>query len=108
MQLYITLLDERFSDRKRQTKMFLLFSMQTSRKQVYDIASAESFGEKLEEMLSSFWCEKVFLTTQYPESKGGVFTVQPYRSLETFLIDEMIHLSTFLWQKLRNRETLAH
>ena len=42
-QLYIKLWDKRFSDTKEQQRMFLLFSMWTFRKQVYYIASAESF-----------------------------------------------------------------
>ena len=61
VQLYIKLWDERFPDRKGQLKMFLLFSMRTFRKQVYDIASAESFREEFEDMLSTFYLKKCAL-----------------------------------------------
>ena len=62
VQLYIKVQDERFPDRKVQLKMFLLFSMQTFRKQVYDITSAESFSEEFEDMLSNFYCEEMCFT----------------------------------------------
>ena len=65
--------------------MFLPFSMQTFRKQVYDIASAESFAEEFEDVLSNFYFEKVCFTAQYQEEKGKVFTAQPYGSRDTFL-----------------------
>ena len=55
--------------------------MQTFRKH---IASAESFGEKFEDMLSNFYCEKNCFTAQYPEATGKVFPAQPYRSQDTF------------------------
>ena len=77
--------DERFPDRKGQLKIFLLFSIQAFRKQVYGIASAESFCEEFEDMLSNFYCEEVCFTTQYPEGKDKVFTAQSYGSRDTFL-----------------------
>ena len=54
VQLYSKLWDERFPDRKGQLKIILLFSMRIFRKQVYDIASAESFGEEFEDYFVQF------------------------------------------------------
>ena len=59
--------------------------MQTFSKQVYDIASAESFGEEFKDMLSNFHCEEMCFTAHYLEARGKVFTAQQYGSLDTFL-----------------------
>ena len=70
--------------------MLLLFSMQTFRKSIYNIPSAESFGD----ILSNFHCEVCF-TTQYLETKGKVFIAQPYGSWDTLIAlpeDETIYL----------------